>query len=156
MSVVGLTTIARVISLIYSNASKCAAFLASPFCMQPKSCNSHRIASKRCSSPRLVGHPLVGDEVRAIKRYLGTREHKLPWLIIFERRQPLTRQTVNYRITPATESAGLEDIHQHTLRQSCGYYLATRGRTCGPCMTTSATVIGGKRLRVSARRFEGL
>ena len=43
-----------------------------------------------------VEHPVAGDELRAIKRYLATREDKLPWMFISERQTQLTRQAVNY------------------------------------------------------------
>jgi integrase len=39
-----------------------------------------------------VEHPIAGDELRAIKRYLASREDKLPWLFVSERGQPMTRQ----------------------------------------------------------------
>jgi type 1 fimbriae regulatory protein FimB len=45
-----------------------------------------------------VEHPIAGDELRAIKRYSASRTDALPWLFISERRQPLTRQTVNYLV----------------------------------------------------------
>jgi type 1 fimbriae regulatory protein FimB len=32
-----------------------------------------------------VEHPVAGDELRAIKRYLATREDNLPWLFVSER-----------------------------------------------------------------------
>src|ERR1700682_4719092 len=48
-----------------------------------------------------VEQPIAGDELRAIKRYLTTRTDKLPWLFISERRQPMTRQAVNYLIGAA-------------------------------------------------------
>jgi integrase len=38
-----------------------------------------------------VEHPIVGDELRAIKRYLATREDSLPWLFVSERQAQLTR-----------------------------------------------------------------
>jgi len=58
-----------------------------------------------------VEHPIAGDELRAIKRYLATRSDKLPWLFVSERGQPLTRQAVNYLIGAAAESAGLKHVH---------------------------------------------
>jgi hypothetical protein len=42
-----------------------------------------------------VEHPIAGDELRAIKRYLAIRTDKLPWLFVSERRAQLTRQAVN-------------------------------------------------------------
>ena len=32
-----------------------------------------------------VIHPIAGDELRAIKRCLATREDRLPWLLVSER-----------------------------------------------------------------------
>jgi type 1 fimbriae regulatory protein FimB len=42
-----------------------------------------------------VEHPIAGDELRAIKRYLAIREDNLPWLFVSERQAQLTRQAVN-------------------------------------------------------------
>jgi len=38
-----------------------------------------------------VEHPIAGDELRAIKRYLATRTDKLPWLFVSERASPRCR-----------------------------------------------------------------
>jgi type 1 fimbriae regulatory protein FimB len=38
-----------------------------------------------------VEHPIAGDELHAIKRYLATREDNLPWLFVSERGAQLTR-----------------------------------------------------------------
>jgi type 1 fimbriae regulatory protein FimB len=103
--------------------------------------------------------PIEGDQLRAIKRYLATRNDKLPWLFVSERGEQLTRQAVNYLIAQAGERAGLGRVWPHMLRHSCGYYLANRGtdfRTMqdylghrDPRHTTRYT-------RVAGRRFEGL
>jgi type 1 fimbriae regulatory protein FimB len=42
-----------------------------------------------------VEHPIAGDELRAIKRYLATRQDNLPWLFVSERQAQLTRQAIN-------------------------------------------------------------
>ncbi|WP_299657381.1 tyrosine-type recombinase/integrase, partial [uncultured Jannaschia sp.] len=73
-----------------------------------------------------VEHPVAGDELRAIKRWLARRDDDLPWLFVSERRQPLTRQAVNYVIKAAGERAGLGHVHPHMLRHSCGFALANR------------------------------
>ena len=41
-------------------------------------------------------HPIDGDELRAIRRYLQTRDSRLPWLFITERNDQFTRQGVYY------------------------------------------------------------
>jgi type 1 fimbriae regulatory protein FimB len=57
-----------------------------------------RLWIRRLKNGLAVEHPIAGDELRAIKRYLATRADSLPWLFVSEREQPLTRQTVNYLI----------------------------------------------------------
>jgi type 1 fimbriae regulatory protein FimB len=106
-----------------------------------------------------VEQPIAGDELRAIKRYLATRTDNLPWLFISERGTQLTRQAVNYIIRQAAEAAGLRNVHPHTLRHSCGYYLADRGTD----LRTMQDYLGHRDprhtviyTRVTARRFEGL
>jgi type 1 fimbriae regulatory protein FimB len=51
-----------------------------------------------------VEHPIAGDELRANKRYLATREDNLPWLFVSERQAQLTRQAVNYIVRVAGET----------------------------------------------------
>jgi len=75
-----------------------------------------RLWVARLKNSLSVEHPIAGDELRAIKRYLAIRTDKLPWLFVSERGQPLTRQAVNYLIGAAAESAGLKNVHPHTLR----------------------------------------
>ena len=74
-----------------------------------------------------VQQPVAGDELRAVRRYLATQQGDLPWLFLSERGQPLTRQAVSYLVDVAAERAGLAGVHPHTLRHSCGYYLANKG-----------------------------
>jgi integrase len=86
-----------------------------------------RLWVRRLKNGLAVEHPIAGDELRAIKRYLGSRTDPLPWLFVSERRQPLTRQSVNYLIAMAAERAKLPPVHPHMLRHSCGFSLANRG-----------------------------
>src|SRR5438067_1260998 len=86
-----------------------------------------RIWVRRLKNGLAVEQPITGDELRAIRRYLATRSDRLPWLFVSERRQPLTRQSVNYLITTAAKRAGLPPVHPHMLRHSCGFALANRG-----------------------------
>ena len=106
-----------------------------------------------------VEHPITGDELRAIKRYLATRDDRLPWLFLSERGQPMTRQAVNYLIGVASESAGLKNVHPHTLRHSCGYYLANKGtdlRTMQDFLGHRDPKHTVRYTRVAGSRFEGL
>ena len=77
-------------------------------------------------------HP--SHEVRAIKRYLATREDRLPWLF-------LTRQAVNYFLREAGERAGLGRVWPPMLRHSCGSALANKGPTSASFRTTWVTAI---------------
>ncbi len=102
---------------------------------------------------------LRGDELRAVERYLATRTDRLPWLFLSERGQPLTRSSVQYLVRVAGESAGLQGVHPHMLRHSCGYYLADKGTD----LRTMQDYLGHRDprhtvhyTRVAGRRFEGL
>jgi len=86
-----------------------------------------RLWVRRLKNGLSVEHPVPGDELRAIKRYLRKRGSKLPWLFLSERRQPLTRQAVSYIVNIIAERAGLDSVHPHTLRHSRGFYLANQG-----------------------------
>src|SRR4051795_12108752 len=48
-----------------------------------------RIWVRRLKRGLSVEQPIVGDELRSIRRYLATRSDALPWLFIFERGQPM-------------------------------------------------------------------
>src|SRR3954449_4641247 len=54
-----------------------------------------RLWVRRLKNGLSVEHPVAGDELRAIRRYLAARTDGLPWLFASERKQPLTRQAVN-------------------------------------------------------------
>ncbi len=118
-----------------------------------------RLWVRRLKGGLSVEQPIVGDELRAIKRYLASRTDALPWLFVSERCQPLTRQAVNYLIAEAAERAGLSGVHPHTLRHSCGFALADKGHDLrliqdylghrDPRHTVHYT-------RTAGRRFEGL
>ena len=54
-----------------------------------------RLWVARLKNSLSVEHPIAGDELRAIKRYLAIRGDNLPWLFLSERQTQLTRQAVN-------------------------------------------------------------
>ena len=118
-----------------------------------------RLWVRRLKSGLSVEQPIAGDELRAIKRHLAARSDRLPWLFLSERNQPLTRQAVHYLVVVAARRAGLGDIHPHTLRHACGYYLANRGHD----LRLIQDYLGHREprhtahyTRVAAHRFEGL
>ena len=80
-------------------------------------------------------------------------------MFLSERGQPLTRSSVQYLVRVAGESARLQGVHPHTLRHSCGYYLADKGTD----LRTMQDYLGHRDprhtvhyTRVAGRRFEGL
>ena len=118
-----------------------------------------RVWVRRLKRGLHVEHPITGDELRAIKRYLATRVGALPWLFASERGQPLTRQSVNYLIAKAATRAGLPPVHPHMLRHSCGFSLANRGydlRLIQDYLGHRDPKHTVRYTRVSAGRFAGL
>jgi site-specific recombinase XerD len=70
-----------------------------------------------------------------------------------------SRRAVFYLVATAAKQAGLRNVHPHTLRHSCGYYLAGRGTD----LRTMQDYLGHRDprhtvhyTRVAGRRFEGL
>lgn len=118
-----------------------------------------RVWIRRLKNGLSVEHPITGDELRAIKRYLQTRDDVLPWLFLSERRQPMTRQSVNYLIRAAARRAKLDAVHPHMLRHTCGFYLANQGydlRLIQDYLGHRDPKHTGHYTRVASVRFEGL
>jgi type 1 fimbriae regulatory protein FimB/type 1 fimbriae regulatory protein FimE len=73
-------------------------------------------------------HPIVGDELRALRRLQRDQEPKSPFVFTSERDAPFTSAGFARMI----ERAGIEakfgfKAHPHMLRHACGYALANRG-----------------------------
>ena len=73
-------------------------------------------------------HPIVGDELRALRRLQREQEPKSPFVFTSERGAPFTTAGFARMI----ERAGVEanfgfKPHPHMLRHACGYALANRG-----------------------------
>ena len=118
-----------------------------------------RLWVKRTKGSLDTEQPLAGDELRAIKRYLATREDKLPWLFLSERNCQMVRRAVNYIIGEAGKRAGLGHVHPHMLRHSCGYALANKGqdfRLIQDWLGHRDPKHTSRYTRVAARRFEGV
>jgi type 1 fimbriae regulatory protein FimB len=122
------------------------------------------LAKSRLWVERLKGslstdQPVEGDELRAIKRYLAKRNDTLPWLFVSERGTRMTRQNVNAIVRRAAKAAGLEGVHPHTLRHSCGFYLADRDtpvRIMQDYLGHRSSRHTDHYTRVSGHKFEGL
>nr|WP_235424306.1 tyrosine-type DNA invertase [Citrobacter koseri] len=87
----------------------------------------HRLKHGHCTS-----HPLLGNEIRAIKRWLKVR-NRMPgaqseWLFLSARGGVLSRQRIYQIIRELGERAGISVCsHPHMLRHACGFALAERG-----------------------------
>jgi integrase len=73
-------------------------------------------------------HPMLGDELRALRRLQREQEPKLSFVFASERGTPFT--TAGF--ARMVERAGIEaklgfKVHPHMLRHACGYALANRG-----------------------------
>ncbi|PIJ84282.1 integrase [Erwinia sp. OLTSP20] len=77
-------------------------------------------------------HPLLREEIRAIRAWLRVRE-TLPaaasdWLFITRQGGPLSRQRAWQVINSLGKASGLSVVsHPHMLRHACGFALADRG-----------------------------
>src|SRR4029077_3508367 len=73
-------------------------------------------------------HPILGDELRALRRLHREREPKSPFVFTSERGTPFTTAGFARMIERAGRLAKLSfKAHPHMLRHACGYALANRG-----------------------------
>ena len=103
--------------------------------------------------------PMTGDELRAVKRYLETRDDHLPWLFVSQRMQPLDRTSVSAIVRSAGNRAGLGHVWPHMLRHSCGFALANKGmdsRLIQDYLGHKDANMTARYTRTAAKRFEGL
>ncbi len=117
-----------------------------------------RIWIPRLKNGLSVEQPIAGDELRALKRWLSSRQDHLPWLFVSERTQPFTRQAVSYIVATAAARARLAGMHPHMLRHSCGFSLANRGydlRLIRDYLGQRDPKHTAHYTRVAARRFDG-
>jgi integrase len=73
-------------------------------------------------------HPILGDELRALRRLQREQDPKSPFVFTSERSTPFTTAGLARMI----ERAGIEaelgfKAHPHMLRHACGYALANKG-----------------------------
>ena len=73
-------------------------------------------------------HPILGDELRALRRLQREQEPKSPFAFTSERGAPFTTAGFARMIERAGKVARLSfKAHPHMLRHACGYALANRG-----------------------------
>jgi integrase len=86
---------------------------------------------RRLKGSLSTNHPLDGDEIRALRRWLRRRVNapccNSP-LVFLSERGPMTRQAFNYICAEIGERAKVPiRMHPHVLRHSCGFALANKG-----------------------------
>ena len=73
-------------------------------------------------------HPILGDELRALRRLQREQEPKSPFVFTSERGTPLTTAGFARMIERAGAKAKLGfKAHPHMLRHACGFALANKG-----------------------------
>jgi type 1 fimbriae regulatory protein FimB/type 1 fimbriae regulatory protein FimE len=73
-------------------------------------------------------HPILGDELRALRRLQREQEPKSPFVFTSERGSPFTTAGFARMVERAGDGAKLGlKVHPHMLRHACGYALANRG-----------------------------
>lgn len=78
-------------------------------------------------------HPIPGDELRLIRRYLRYKVAKagsdLPWLFVSSWGNPFCRSSIIKLVKACAIEGGItqKTITPHMLRHGCGYYLANKG-----------------------------
>jgi type 1 fimbriae regulatory protein FimB/type 1 fimbriae regulatory protein FimE len=73
-------------------------------------------------------HPIIGDELRALRRLQREQEPKSPFVFTSERGAPFTSAGFARMLERAGTEANFGfKPHPHMLRHACGYALANRG-----------------------------
>ena len=73
-------------------------------------------------------HPILGDEMRALRRLKREQEPKSPFVFTSERGAPFTTAGFARMVERAGTAARLGfKAHPHMLRHACGYALANKG-----------------------------
>ena len=73
-------------------------------------------------------HPMLGDELRALRRLQREQEPKSPFVFTSERGAPFTTAGFARMVERASTEAKLGfKAHPHMLRHACGYALANKG-----------------------------
>jgi type 1 fimbriae regulatory protein FimB/type 1 fimbriae regulatory protein FimE len=73
-------------------------------------------------------HPIVGDELRALRRLQREQQPRSPFVFTSERGAPFTTAGFARMVERAGRAAGLPfKAHPHMLRHACGFALANKG-----------------------------
>ena len=86
------------------------------------------LAVRRVKKGSPATHPILGDELRALRRLQREQEPKSPFVFTSERGSPFTTAGFARLVERAGAAAGLGfKAHPHMLRHACGFALANKG-----------------------------
>lgn len=87
------------------------------------------LAVRRAKRGTPATHPIMGDEMRALRKLQREQEPKSPFVFTSERGAPFTTAGFARMVERSGEAAGLGfKVHPHMLRHACGFALADKGR----------------------------
>ena len=96
-------------------------------------------------------HPIVGDELRALRRLQREQEPRSPFVFTSERGAPFTTAGFARLVERAGRAAGLPfKAHPHMLRHACGFALANKGHDTRALQT----YLGHKNIQHTVRYTE--
>jgi integrase len=86
------------------------------------------LAVRRAKRGTPSTHPILGDELRALRKLQREQEPKSPFVFTSERGSPFTTAGFARLVERAGAAAGLMfKAHPHMLRHACGFALANKG-----------------------------
>jgi type 1 fimbriae regulatory protein FimB/type 1 fimbriae regulatory protein FimE len=90
--------------------------------------NTATLAVRRVKKGSPATHPILGDELRALRRLQREQEPKSPFVFTSERGAPFTTAGFARMVERAGSAAELGfKAHPHMLRHACGFALANKG-----------------------------
>jgi integrase len=86
------------------------------------------LAVRRAKRGSPSTHPIMGDELRALRKLQREQEPKSPFVFTSERGSPFTTAGFARLVERAGAAAGFKfKAHPHMLRHACGFALANKG-----------------------------
>ena len=102
-------------------------------------------------------HPILGDELRALRRLQREQEPRSPFVFTSERGAPFSTAGFARMVERAGVEAKLAfKVHPHMLRHACGYALANKGHDTRRYRPILATATFSTRLGTPSCRRRGL